>query len=161
MVQHAWFLYHPGVTYKASLEDAKQCAVDIAVEIEEHELWDLCTTNLHSIVCHMFHSEDTSGPLADRKDLGIERFIGDLKAGVVNKVTQKPEKTQVCMFCVFLVCMFCVFVFCVCFVYSLCVCSVYLFSVYLLCICSVYSLLCIFYVLCVPGDAVSDDPGCH
>jgi hypothetical protein len=94
MIQHAWFLYHPGMTYQDSLGNAQDCAEKFAAAVESNEQWDLCTSNLHSLVCHMFKSEKSCGPIARRRDLGIERFIGELKYGVVNKVTFMPEKTQ-------------------------------------------------------------------
>jgi hypothetical protein len=94
MIQHAWFLYHPGMTYAESLDSAQDCAEKFGAAVESNKLYDLCTSNLHSLVCHMFKSEKFCGPIARRRDLGIERFIGFLKYGVVNKVTFMPEKTQ-------------------------------------------------------------------
>jgi hypothetical protein len=101
MLQHAWFLFHPGLTYQESLDDAQLSAELFAQTAEREKLYTLCTSNLHSLVCHMFKSEKRGGPVARRRDLGIERFIGQLKVGVVNKVTFMPEKTQARNYAIF------------------------------------------------------------
>ena len=83
---------HTGQTYEESHAAAAKAAIGLGVLIEENHLYDLCTSNLHQIVCHLLQSEERGGALKFRKEFYVEVFIGIMKRVTVNRVTAEPER---------------------------------------------------------------------
>jgi len=93
LVYHFWFLYHPGSTFKESQAAAQTHADALGFTLEREKIYEMCSSNMHSIIRHGVRSEYRANAIAYRKEFGLERKIGSMKDNT-DHVTAIPEKKQ-------------------------------------------------------------------